>query len=92
MCRAGASVIDRSYKKCDKALGMRIKARRIALGMTQRALAKRIGTTYQQLQHWENGEISIKMWAIAGIAQALKTTPSTLVWDILNKKQKEKRK
>ena len=80
----------RQFKTCDQALGARIKARRIALDLTQRELAKRIGTTYQQLQQWEKGQVSVKMWAIPPIAKALETTPKTLLWDILNRKEKRK--
>ena len=37
-------------------LGSRIAAWRMARGMTQRELAKRVGVTVPAVYHWENGE------------------------------------
>ncbi|WP_139812579.1 helix-turn-helix transcriptional regulator [Ensifer aridi] len=38
----------------DVAVGRKIRARRLFMGMTQPALAEAVGVTYQQIQKYEN--------------------------------------
>ena len=39
----------------DISLGKRVRAYRISLGMSQSALAEKVGVTFQQIQKYENG-------------------------------------
>jgi len=39
----------------DREVGRRIRERRRALGLSQAALARRVGRTFQQIQKYENG-------------------------------------
>jgi transcriptional regulator with XRE-family HTH domain len=39
----------------DIRVGKRVRAYRISLGMTQSALAEKVGVTFQQIQKYENG-------------------------------------
>ena len=53
---------------------MNLKARRLALGLTQQQLADRAGMVYQQIQKWESGERDIKKMSLesaAALAHAL---------------------
>ena len=55
----------------DRHLGSRIRSRRIGLGMTQQALGRQVGVTYQQLQKYERGTNRIAAGILFRIAQAL---------------------
>ena len=51
------STIDRAKlrRTTDRIIGIRLKARRIELGLSQTALANEIDVSYQQVQKYENG-------------------------------------
>lgn len=52
----------------DVHVGARIRQRRLMLGMTQQALASRLGVTFQQLQKYEMGNNRVsasRLWDIA---------------------------
>lgn len=52
----------------DLHVGARVRARRMAIGMTQQALAARLGVTFQQVQKYELGSNRVsasRLWAIA---------------------------
>ena len=54
--------------KIDKAVGARIRAYRKARGMSQSALAEKIGVRFQQVQKYENGVNRVaasRLWQIA---------------------------
>ncbi len=52
-------------------VAMRIRRRRIMLGMTQKHLAEAIGVAYQQVHKYESGANRISVGALHRIAQAL---------------------
>ena len=54
----------------DVYVGMRVKNRRVLVGMGQDELGERIGLTFQQIQKYERGKSRIsagKLWEISGI-------------------------
>ncbi|MFN5619069.1 MAG: helix-turn-helix domain-containing protein, partial [Brevundimonas sp.] len=55
----------------DGYVGARISARRQALGLSQAALAGRIGVSFQQLQKYESGANRISASRLHHLAQAL---------------------
>jgi transcriptional regulator with XRE-family HTH domain len=62
-----------------KKLGERIRARRLALGLTQDALAERAGIVSVHLSRIEHGEHDVGVTTIQKIAAALETTPADLL-------------
>lgn len=58
--------------------GERIRARRLALGLTQSELAGRLGVTQPALSQWESGKSTPKAHARAGVAVQLGTTVEEL--------------
>lgn len=61
-------------------VGDRIKQLRIGLGMTQDELAKKAGTSKQNISRYEKNQLKdIPMSRIVAIAEALETTPATLL-------------
>lgn len=52
-------------------MGRRIRARREARGLTQNALGKRLGVTFQTVSKWERGETSPEISLLAPLAEAL---------------------
>jgi transcriptional regulator with XRE-family HTH domain len=63
----------------DLALAERIRARRVALGLTQQELAKRIGVSFQQAHKYETGGSRLSIGRLVAICQALRTVPSELL-------------
>lgn len=55
----------------NSSISERIKQKRIAVGMTQKELAQKIGVPYQTLQFWENGKRKPKIENILKISDAL---------------------
>jgi transcriptional regulator with XRE-family HTH domain len=56
--KAGARMPKTSNKsatKSDKLIGEKIRARRLKMGLTQEALAAKLGVTFQQIQKYEKG-------------------------------------
>ena len=47
--------MSRSVQQIDQAVGLRIAARRSALGLSQAALARELGVSFQQVQKYERG-------------------------------------
>jgi len=54
----------------DTALGRRIRALRLAKGVSQSALARRLGVQVQQIQKYEKGAIRIGVGRLIEIAAA----------------------
>ena len=52
-------------------VGAKVRARRLVLGMSQRALAAAIGVEYQQVQKYENGTNRMDVARLAMIGRAL---------------------
>lgn len=59
-------------------VGARIRARRKLLGLSQSALAERLGITFQQVQKYEKGSNRVGSSRLQHIAQILGTSPSAL--------------
>lgn len=54
----------------DSVVGQRIRARRLAMGMSQSELGKAIGVRFQQVQKYESGSNRVsasRLWAIAEV-------------------------
>jgi len=68
-----------SERDIDIALGQRIRARRIKLGMSQTDVADAAQVAYQQIQKYEKGTDRVSVSRLFTIAAALKTTPCHLI-------------
>ena len=55
----------------DRQVGMRMRERRIALGLTQQQVAELIGTTYQQAHKYEKGANRVSAGRLHALARAL---------------------
>ena len=60
--------------KVDKHVSDRLRERRRRLGLTQAALAERVGVTFQQFQKYENGTNRISAGRLFQLAVALDTS------------------
>jgi transcriptional regulator with XRE-family HTH domain len=60
----------------DPYVGGRIRSRRAELGMSQGALARRIGVSFQAVQKYERGHIRLSASRLYDIAQALQVSPT----------------
>lgn len=69
---------ERLANAIEKGLGERIRARRLAMGMSQDRLAELVGVTFQQVQKYEKGINRIAASRLYGIARALDLPISTL--------------
>ena len=56
-------------------MGMRLKARRLALGMSQQQFADDVGVSFQQVQKYENGTNRISADMLQLLALALDISP-----------------
>ncbi len=70
--------MSRSPDAVDAAVGCRIAARRSAMGLSQTALAQRIGISPQQVQKYEAGSNRISASRLSAIATALGIAPGAL--------------
>ena len=62
-------------------LGKRIRAARLAAGLTQEQLAERINLSSGHCAHVERGSTKVSLAALVDIANALNTTPDALLID-----------
>jgi len=62
-------------------LGRRIKAARLAAGLTQEQLAERINLSSGHCAHVERGTTKVSLAALVDMANALNTTPDALLLD-----------
>jgi transcriptional regulator with XRE-family HTH domain len=60
----------------DAAIGGRLRARRMVVGMSQGALGKTLGVSFQQIQKYEKGVNRISLGHAKLLAQALEVTPA----------------
>jgi transcriptional regulator with XRE-family HTH domain len=60
----------------DRHVGAMLRARRIALGLTQQQLAERVGITYQQAHKYETGINRISAGRLYTLARALEVEPA----------------
>ena len=63
-------------KPVDVYVGGRVRARRLALGMSQEKLGHAIGLTFQQVQKYEKGSNRIGSSRLMQIANALDVSPT----------------
>src|ERR1700761_9231535 len=63
----------------DIEVGGRIRARRVALGISQTALAKALGLTFQQVQKYEKGANRVSASTLVRVAKELGVTVAFLV-------------
>jgi transcriptional regulator with XRE-family HTH domain len=79
-------MIDRALapapNRLDVALGLRIRQRRKALGVSQTALADSIGLTFQQIQKYERGFNRVSFSRLVDIAHALDCRVIDLIGDL----------
>jgi transcriptional regulator with XRE-family HTH domain len=66
----------------DKHVGLRIRERRVMLGLSQQQLATIIGVTYQQAHKYERGLNRISAGRLFTVAQALAVDPSWFFEDL----------
>src|SRR4051812_4412633 len=62
-------------QEVDRHVGVKLRERRVALGLTQQRLAELIGTTYQQLHKYEKGVNRIAAGRLHAIARTLGVEP-----------------
>jgi transcriptional regulator with XRE-family HTH domain len=65
----------RSPHDIDVVVGARVKAARLSKGVSQAALAQRVGLTFQQIQKYERGDNRISASKLVQIAGALSVLP-----------------
>jgi len=73
-CRLGrraSSSASRKANRIDFHVGMRLRARRLEIGMSQERLAQRLGVAFQQVQKYESGRNRISASRLHQIACAL---------------------
>ena len=63
----------------DLLTGMRIRIRRLHLGLSQKRLAAALGVTFQQVQKYETGANRVSASTLTRIAAKLETTVAALV-------------
>lgn len=63
----------------DKAIGQAVRAVRTARGMSQSALAEKLGLTFQQIQKYEKGTNRISVSALVLICRALAVSPMDFI-------------
>lgn len=62
---------ERAATKVDVKIGMRLRARRLTIGMSQERLAELLGVTFQQVQKYEKGVNRIAASRLLDIAVAV---------------------
>lgn len=60
----------------DAIVGARVRAARVAVGMSQTALAERVGLSFQQVQKYESGSNRISASKLVAMAQELGLAPA----------------
>lgn len=60
----------------DTYVGGRMRLRRIQLGLSQGALASKIGVSFQAVQKYESGDIRISASRLYDVAQVLQVSPA----------------
>lgn len=60
----------------DVYVGARMRLRRIQLGLSQGALASKVGVSFQAVQKYESGDIRISASRLYDVAQVLEVSPA----------------
>ena len=63
--------LEKSLMDIDQHVGARVRAQRMAKGLSQERLATELGVTYQQIQKYESGKNQISTGNLNRIARAL---------------------
>jgi transcriptional regulator with XRE-family HTH domain len=66
----------RSPNQTDRHIGKRIKLQRLACGLSQTDVAKRLGITFQQIQKYERGVNRVGAGRLQEVANLLGVTPA----------------
>mgnify|MGYP001332179035 CR=1 FL=1 len=69
----------RAATAVDRRIGALIRARRLALGMSQTVLADAVGVTFQQIQKYEKGINRVSASTLMDVARALDVSVSELL-------------
>ena len=69
----------RAAGPADQKIGTRIRARRLEIGMSQEALAAKLGITFQQVQKYEKGVNRVAATTLVEIADALGIAATALL-------------
>ncbi len=67
---------DNAPHPIDVYVGGRMRLRRIQLGLSQSALASKIGVSFQAVQKYESGDIRISASRLYDVAQVLEVSPA----------------
>jgi transcriptional regulator with XRE-family HTH domain len=67
-------LVNKTINPIDKHFGMRLRARRGMMGMSQEKLGETLGVSFQQVQKYERGVNRISAASLYFIAQALETS------------------
>lgn len=67
---------DNDAHPIDIYVGGRMRLRRIQLGLSQSALASKIGVSFQAVQKYESGDIRISASRLYDVAQVLEVSPA----------------
>src|SRR4029079_4961780 len=68
-------------KSFDKEMGMRVRRRREALGISQTMLGDALGVTFQQVQKYETGANRISVGRLQVLSEALSVSVSYFLED-----------
>ena len=69
----------RAAQQADKDIGLRIRARRIELKISQEELGQTVGVSFQQIQKYEKGTNRITQSRFSAIAAVLQIAPTELL-------------
>ena len=73
MKKAKKKVSPRTATAVDAYIGTQMRDRRTALGLTQEALGRKLGVSFQQVQKYESGTNRVSAARLFDICKALKT-------------------
>ena len=69
----------RATSTLDAQIGLRMRAIRVDQGISQNALAMRLGLTFQQVQKYERGVNRLSLSCAVEVARTLKTSVNQLI-------------
>jgi transcriptional regulator with XRE-family HTH domain len=65
-----------------RAIGQRLRARRRLLGLTQRAVADGCGLTFQQIQKYETGQVTLSVARLLALSEVLEAPVGELLFGL----------
>jgi transcriptional regulator with XRE-family HTH domain len=66
-------------QRIDRKIGATIRIQRLKMEMSQSALGKALGVSFQQIQKYENGTNAVAATRIGDLCRVLKISPSDLI-------------